>query len=474
LPRVKTQDEKFKMMTETPVGKLIFQLATPTVLSMLITSIYNMADTYFVGRINTSATGGVGIAFALMALIQATGFTFGSGSGAYVSRLLGQKNNERASQVAATGAITAFFAGLVITVLGLLFLDPMVRILGATDTIVPYAKDYIRFILLGAPIMCSSFVLNNLLRFQGSALFAMVGLTAGGLINIGLDPLFIFVFHMGVAGAAIATIISQFISFCILLFQCTRGGNIKISIKNFRLKGELHATIIKNGFPSFCRQGLTCLVTILMNNFASVYGDAAIAAMTVVNRVFQFLYAAILGVGQGFQPICGFNYGARRYDRVLKAFAVCLKATIGTMVVLASFCLLFAPSIIHFFRDDPDVVLIGAKALRFQAVAGCLCPITVLVNMLTQTMGKSGRATVLASSRQGIFYLPLILILPPVIGLLGIQLALPVSDVCSSMLALFLVRGVIRELRTPLSPVVAESGDTPPADSFNEDFSMDS
>ena len=223
LPRITTQEEKYKMMTDSPIGKLIFHLATPTLISMLISSIYNMTDTYFVGKINTSATGGVGIAFALMALIQATGFTFGSGSGAYVSRLLGQKDKKQASQVAATGAITAFFAGLLITALGLIFLDPMARILGATDTILPYAKAYIQFILLGAPIMCSSFVLNNLLRFQGSAWFAMVGLTAGGLLNMALDPLFIFTFHMGVAGAAIATILSQFISFLILLIQCSRG-----------------------------------------------------------------------------------------------------------------------------------------------------------------------------------------------------------------------------------------------------------
>lgn len=315
-----TAEEKYIRMTETPVPRLITTLAIPTIVSMLITSIYNMADTFFVSQIGTSASGAVGISFSLMAIIQAIGFTLGQGSGNYISRLLGQKDTEYASKVAATGFFTALFIGSGLAAMGLLLLDPLVYALGATKTIAPYAKDYIRFILIGMPYMAASFVLNNILRFQGSAFYAMLGIGTGGIINIALDPLFIFGFKMGTGGAALATIISQFISFCILFHNSGVGGTIKIRFKDFTPKWVIYKEILRGGLPTFYRQCLGSISMICLNFSAGPYGDAAIAAMSIVTRVFQFAMSAMLGFGQGFQPVCGFNYGAKRFERVQEGF----------------------------------------------------------------------------------------------------------------------------------------------------------
>ncbi|NLY50425.1 MAG: MATE family efflux transporter, partial [Firmicutes bacterium] len=301
MQRAMTADEKYKLMTQEPVERLICSLAVPTIVSMLITSIYNLADTFFVSRIGTSASGAVGVSFSLMAIIQALGFTFGMGSGNYISRLLGQKNREHAAKVAATGFFTTFGLGVVLAALGLIFLDQLVYALGATETIAPYAKSYLRYILIGMPYMASAFVLNSILRFQGSAFYAMLGIGTGGLLNIVLDPIFIFSLNMGIGGAALATIISQFISFLILLRQSAAGGNIKIQFRNFTPRWEIYREILRGGLPSFYRQTLASTAMICLNFSAGPFGDAAIAAMSIVARVFQFAVSAVLGFGQGFQ-----------------------------------------------------------------------------------------------------------------------------------------------------------------------------
>ena len=451
MPHVQTADEKYKKMTETPIPRLICGLAVPTIATMLITSIYNMADTFFVGKIGTSATGAVGIAFSLMAMIQAIGFTLGQGSGNYISRLLGEKETESASKVAATGFFTALVLGAFLMVLGLIFLDPLVYALGATDTIAPYARDYVKFILIGMPYMAASLVLNNLLRFQGSAFYGMLGIGTGGLINIGLDPLFIFGFNMGVAGAALATIISQFISFLILLINCSLGGNIKISFRNFTPAWEIYREILRGGLPSFYRQGLASVSTMVLNFSAGPYGDAAIAAMSIVTRVFQFALSAMLGFGQGYQPVCGFNYGAKRYDRVLKGFWFCVKTAVVVLLVMGVLGFIFAPEIISVFRkDDPEVISFGTTALRFQSTTFVLSAWIVMCNMLMQTIGKGTKASLLAISRQGLFLLPALAILPPIIGPLGIQMAQSVSDLCSFLLAVPLGISVIKELKNSI------------------------
>lgn len=445
---METADAKFVQMTQAPVEKLICRLAVPTIISMLITSVYNMADTFFVGKIGTSATGAVGVSFSLMAIIQSVGFMLGMGSGNYISRLLGQKNREEASRVASTGFFTALGFGLVFMALGLVFIDPLVRLLGATDTIFPYARAYVSFILIGAPYMAASFVLNNLLRFQGSAFYSMIGIGTGAMLNIGLDPLFIFVFQMGTGGAALATIISQFVSFCILLFLSSRGGNIKLSIRQFTFRWRIYKEIFRGGLPSFYRQGLASISTIVLNFSAGPYGDAAIAAMSIVTRVFQFALSALLGFGQGFQPVCGFNYGAKRYDRVLKAFWFCVKIAVVTLVLIAVVGFIFAGQIITVFRkDDLEVIEIGTLALRLQCLTFPLSSWIVMNNMLLQNIGKSMKASILALARQGLFFLPAILTLPHILGLLGIQMSQPAADIATFLLAVPMGISVIRELK---------------------------
>ncbi len=442
------RQEKFIRMTEASVERLVCKMAVPTMISMLVTAIYNMADTFFVGRIGTSATGAVGIVFSLMAIIQAIGFCFGQGSGNYISRKLGAHDFDEASRMAATGFLTAFGAGLVITVVGLFFLTEFSLMLGSTETILPHAKEYMRFILLGAPFMTSSLVLNNQLRLQGNAMYAMIGIASGAVINIGLDPLFIFTFGMGVGGAALATVISQFVSFCLLLAGCKRGGNIAIRFRDFSPSLRRYWEIIRGGTPSLFRQGLTCAAAIALNLAARHYGDAAVAAMSIVNRTMMFAFSALIGFGQGFQPVCGFNYGARRYDRVLEGFWFCLKVGTTCLTVLALLGILFAPSVVAIFRrEDAEVIAIGAKALRLQCVTFPLLAWFTLNSMMMQNIGAFGRASVLAMARQGLFFLPLILTLPRFFGLWGILLCQPLADLCSFLLALPLGIGTIRELK---------------------------
>ena len=441
------QEQKFHQMTEEPVGQLICRLALPCIISMLVTAFYNMADTLFVGMLKSnSATGAVGVVFSLMAIIQAVGFFFGHGSGNFISRELGKHNYEEASNMAATGFFSALAAGLLICVLGQIFLEPLAYLLGSTDTILPYAKAYLRVILIGAPWMTASLVLNNQLRFQGSAAYAMVGIASGAVLNIGLDPLLIFVFGMGVAGAAWATIFSQFVSFCLLLIGCTKGGNLHIHISRVQLKWSYYAMIIKGGLPSLARQGLASVATICLNQAARSYGDAAIAAMSVVQRIMMFGASAMIGFGQGFQPVCGFNYGARLYHRVKEGFWFCVKTSTVFLFAVGTLGFIFAPQLVALFRDDPQVIAYGATALRFQCVTFCFQGWVVMSNMMLQTIGRTAPATFLAMARQGVFFIPLVWILSAAFGMLGIQMTQTVSDCLTLICAIPIQLKVLREL----------------------------
>ncbi len=427
---------KYDKMINTPVPKLVTTLAIPTVTSMAITAVYNVADTFFVSQISTSASGAVGISFVLMAIIQALGYTLGMGTGSCISRLLGRKDRESAAKVVATGFYTALIAGMVLGGIGLIFLDRLVYMLGATDTIAPYAKDYLRYILIGMPYMVASFVLNLSLRFQGSAYFAMFGIGTGGILNIILDPIFIFKFKMGTGGAALATIISQFVGFCILYFNCGIGGNIKIRFRDFTPKWAIYKEMLRDGLPSFYRQTLASISMAYLNKVAGPFGDAAIAAMSIVARIFQFAISIIFGFLHGFQPVCGFNYGAKRYDRVWDAFWFCFKAAFTIIMCIGIIGVIKATGIISLFRkEDPDVIMIGAKALRFQSLVLPLSVWMVMVNMTLQSIGKGVQASVLAISRQGLFFLPIILLLPRYLGITGIQISQPVADVLSFLLS---------------------------------------
>ena len=441
------RQQKFDRMTKTPIPRLIGELAVPTIISMLVTSFYNMADTFFVGKINTSATAAVGIVFPLMAMIQAFGFFCGHGSGNYISRQLGAHNFEDASKMSATGFLTAFVLGLGILVVGFLFTDPLLHIMGSTETILPYARSYMRIILIGAPYMTASLVLNNQLRFQGSAFYSMIGITTGAVLNIGLDPLFIFVLDMGVAGAALATIISQFVSFCLLIAGTFRGGNLRLNLRDFSPSLKYYQNIVKGGAPSLFRQGLGSFATVCLNLMAGPYGDAAIAAMSIVTRISQFAASVVIGFGQGFQPVCGFNYGAKLFKRVQEGFWFCVKFCTSVLLVAAVCGWIFSPNLIGIFlKTDPLVIEYGSQALRLQALTFPLVGWITIANMMLQTIGKTVKASLLAMSRQFLFFVPVILTLPGFLGILGVQLSQPIADFCSFLLAVLLSISVLREM----------------------------
>lgn len=441
-------EEKRKYLTEEKIPTLVLNMAVPSIISMLITSFYNMADTFFVGQIGTTATAAVGVIFPLMSIIQALGFTFGHGSGNYISRKLGQGEVEDAKKMAATGFVSALIAGAIFGLVGLIFLDGLVGILGATPTIAPYARQYAMYILIGTPFMASSLVLNNQLRFQGSAFFGMIGMGVGAVLNIALDPLFIFVLDMGVSGAALATILSQIVSFCLLLRGCTRGGNIAISLKNFSPSWARYKEIARGGTPSLFRQGLGSVATICLNFAAGIYGDAAIAGMSIVTRVLQFANSAIIGLGQGFQPVCGFNYGAKLYGRVRKAFWFTVSLAFCVLLIGSIVGIAFAPQIIAIFRkEDLEVIEIGALSLRLQCIFLPLSAFVVGSNMMLQTIGKPVKASISAAARTGLFFVPAILILPQFFGLLGVQMSQAVADLCSFVLCVPLAGTTLLEMK---------------------------
>ena len=443
------REQKYKMMTEPPVGGLICRLAVPCIISMLVTAFYNMADTYFVGKLNSNAaTGAVGVVFSMMAIIQAVGFFFGQGSGNYISREMGKKNYQEASNMAATGFFCALATGAVICVLGQIFLEPLAYLLGSTETILPYTEEYLRVILLGAPWMTSSLVLNNQLRYQGSASYAMVGIVSGAVLNIVLDPILIFNCNMGVAGAGWATIISQFVSFCLLLAGCSRGSNLRIRLRDFQLKWFYFDMIIRGGLPSLARQSIASVATICLNHAAQPYGDAAIAAMSVVQRISYFGASTMIGFGQGFQPVCGFNYGARLYSRVREGFWFCVRISCVFLIAVSVLGYIFAPQLVSLFRDDPEVISIGLTALRFQCLGFWVQSFIVMSTMLQQSIGRTAAATFLSAARQGVFFIPLVWILSLTLGLTGIQMTQAISDVLTFLCATPIQLRVLKSIPT--------------------------
>lgn len=442
-------DKKYKMMMETPVNKLIPRLAVPTIISMLITSIYNMADTFFVSQISTSASGAVGVNFSLMAMIQAIGFTLGMGSGNYISRMLGAKERERAQRACSTAVYAAVFCGSLLAIFGLTNIDALVRVLGATKTIAPHAVAYGKYILIAAPYMTVSFVFNNHLRSQGNASLSMVGITVGGVLNVILDPILIFGFHMGISGAAIATIISQFVSFLILLILVIHSPNVlKPNPKYFTWKPWVYKEIISAGLPTLGRQGLASAASVFLNVASSGFGDAAVAAMSIVTRIMMFVNSALIGFGQGFQPVCGFSFGAKRYDRVLEAYDFCKKVAVVFLSIMGIIMFCIATPLMKMFRkEDLEVIRIGALALKMQCVMLPFQAYIIMGNMLTQSIGYSFRATITATARQGLFFIPAILSLPRIFDLVGVQLAQPVADGFTFILTQVIIVYIVKELK---------------------------
>ena len=438
---------QFRRMTETPIPQLVLSLAAPTILSMLITSIYNLADTFFVGQISTSASGAVGVVSSLMAIIQALGFMLGHGAGTIISRSLGSRDTTAATRFASTSFFTALVFGVVLAVAGLGTLPHFMMLLGSTETILPHACAYARPILIAAPLMISSLVMNNILRYEGKASFAMIGLVTGGLLNIALDPLFIFGLGMGTAGAGLATALSQTISFCILLSMFLRGK----TVSQFRLSAVTREArdfgrILLGGAPSFGRQGLNSIGGMLLNLAARGYGDAAVAGMSIVSRIFMFIISVAIGVGQGLQPVASFNYGARKYRRVRQAAIFTIEAAFCMLVVLVGLCWVNGDALIRLFRDDPAVTAVALPAFHYQCLAMLLHPIIVVANMTFQSVGASGRATFLACCRQGVFFIPLILILPRTHGLFGVEICQPIADVLTFLVSLPFLLAFLQQL----------------------------
>ena len=443
------EKQQYDKMVNTPIKKLVLKLAIPTIISMLVTSIYNLADTLFVSSLGKSVSGAISIVFPIMTIIQAVGFTLGMGAGSLISAKLGKEENDEAKSIGSIAFYTSIAFGFLILLFGLVFLGPILNnVLGATETILPFAKDYAFYILLGSPIMTGAFVLNNILRSEGKSKFAMIGLVTGGVINIILDPLFIFAFKLGIKGASIATVISQTISFILLIIPFLRNKTIvDLSIKKISKYFSSLFEIVRTGFPSLARQGLATLSTILMNNVAANIGnDAGISAMGIVAKVFMVIFAITLGIGQGYQPVCGYNYFSKNYKRVKDALIFTFLFSVICMSGIAIVVYFTAPYLIDIFIDSDKVVEIGKQALRYQCLVMPLIPFNVICNMTYQATRKKVRATLLSICRQGIFYIPLILLLPKYFGLTGLEVSQPIADVLTSLFSVPYFISIIRRL----------------------------
>ena len=439
--------DKYTFLTQAPVHRVIGAMAIPTIISMLLTSMYNLVDTFFVGKINTQATAAVGIVFSVMFFIQAFSFFFGNGSGNYISRQLGAQNTKDAEVMASTGLFYTLVFSLIVMLLGWIFLEPISILLGSTPTILPYTRQYLGISLLGTPFIMGTFCINNQMRFQGFTKYSVYGAISGSIINCLLDPVFIFGFSMGVSGAAVASVIGQICGFVILLIMSQKEGVIHYTHRRISFEGRFVKEIIAGGTPSISRQGLASVSTIALNSVAGNYGDAAIAAMSIVTRISMFIFSVIVGLGQGFQPMCGFCYGAKLYDRVKEGFWFSTK--IGTFFLLfwSVVLIIFSGEVVSLFRDDPEVIAIGIPALRYQMIIFPACSFMMMANMMMQTCRKTIRANILAASRQGLFFIPLIFVLPYFYGLFGVEICQAVSDVISLIVTIPIVWTAFKEMR---------------------------
>ena len=450
MKRAKEQENKTERLTTSPIRPLIVKLAVPSIVSMLISTFYNMADTFFVGQMqNTSATGAVGVILPVMTLIQAFGYFFGHGSGNFISRKLGEGDETSAKNMASTGFFYALAFSLVLMAAGLIFMKPLVGLLGATPTIRPYAEEYMRVILFGAPVMTGAIVMNNQMRFQGNAYYSMFGIAAGGVLNVALDPLFIFTFDMGVTGAAAATVISQAVSFIVLFIALEKSDCIKLRPRSVMFKRSYALSIMKGGVPSLCRQGITSAATICFNAGAGIYGnDAAIAAVSIVSKITSFASAALIGFGQGFQPVCGYSYGAKKYRRVYDSFWFCVKVCFAFLLVLSVAAYFAAPWLIRQFqRNDAEVIDVGTRMLRAQLISFSFMSHVIISNMMLQTIGKSLRASLLALSRQGYILIPVLFVAAALFGINGLIWAQTVADFISLGISFIVTYRVLKCFR---------------------------
>lgn len=428
-----SKTDNYTFLTQAPIPQVIGTMAVPTIISMLVSNMYNIVDSYFVGQINTQATAAVGIVASLQFMIQAFSFFFGNGTGNFISRELGRKRHKQARIMASTGFFYTLVTALLILAAGEIWLEELAVILGSTPTIQPYTETYMSIILLGTPFIMCSFCINNQMRFEGYAKYSMYGIVSGAVLNCVLDPLLIFGLNMGLAGAAWATVIGQAVGFMVMWRMSRMRGAIHYSWRRISLDKSYIKEILAGGTPSISRQGLACLAVIMLNHSAGMFGDAAIAAMSIVNRVTMFINSVIIGLGQGFQPMCGFCYGAAVYRRVKQGFWFCVRIGVGFHLFWTVILFIFSAQTIALFRDDPHVIAIGVNALRFQAATYILSSFMMMSNMMMQTCRMPWKANFVAAARQGLFFIPLVLILPRWLGLTGLEMTQAVSDVLSTL-----------------------------------------
>ena len=442
-----TPQEKYVRMTTLPVGRLVTEMAVPSIVSMLISGIYNLADTFFIGQINTQSVAAMGIVYAYMVLIQSMAIFFGQGSGNYISRALGRRETVDAEEMAAVGLGSSVLTGIILAGVSFLAMRPILSLLGSTETIMPYACDYFRFILIGTPFIMGTFTLNNQMRHQGNAMLSMIGIVSGAVLNIILDPILIFGFDLGIRGAGMATAISQIIGFIVILSMIGKRGSLPIRPHHFKPTLRRYHDISAGGLPSLARQGLMSLSAICLNQLASNYGDEAIAAFSIVSRIMMLAGAAMIGYGQGFQPVCGFNYGAGLFDRVRRAFWHSCSVSTVYCPALALLGWFFAGPLVALFRaDDPEVIRIGSEVLRFQCYSFPLTGFIVLANMYLQNIRKTIPAIIMASARQGIFFLPALYIGYAVWGFTGIEISQMLADICSFLFAVPVVLHALKAM----------------------------
>ena len=442
------QKKQFGRMTTEPVGKLLFTLSVPTIISMMVTNIYNLVDTAFVGTLGTSESAATGIVFGYMAILQAVAFMCGQGSGSIMSRKLGARELEEATKYSSTGFFLSFTLGLIMAVLSFVFMKPLLYLLGSTETIAPYAGTYIFYILLSAPFFTSSLTMNNLLRYEGKAKLGTIGLMIGAVINIFGDMILLFGLKLGIAGAGISTAVSQVISFSILLSMFLRGKTqTRISIKYVARDFKTVWNIVATGFPSLLRQSLNSVATMLLNKTSGVYGDEAVAAMSIVSRISFFPMAVAIGIGQGFQPISSFNFGANKKERVRKAFWSAFAGAECVLTLISVPIYIFAGMLVQQLRDDPKVIELGIRALRLMCIGQLFVPLTMMVEMGFQSIGEKLLASFASCLRSGLLFIPTLLILKNIRGISGVQEAQPLSFVFSFIVCLFLCRIYLKHLR---------------------------
>ena len=447
----KQQDRKLMMLNE-PIHRVIPKMAVPTIVAFLITSIYSLADTYFVSSLGTNATAAVSVNASLDQLIMMCGSMLAMGANSYIARLLGKGEDEKASRVLSTAFFAAFAIGAGLLIFGNLFMVPMVRLLGATPTCEQYSIDYASYVLLAAPFMASNFVMNQCLRSEGSATLSMVGMGFGGILNIILDPLFIFGLDMGVAGASLATAISKTVSFCILIFPyVTRRSLLHLSIRNFRPTREIIAEIVTVGSSSMFRNGLAVVAGILLNTLAGNISDSVLAGIGVCTKIMMFPFSIILGFGNGFQPVAGFNWGAKRYDRVKESYRFSSKVAFWGGAVMAAICILFADKLIILFAGtDEEMRRIGAFAIITQSIALPIHAWVAIVNMYCVGLGNAKGALALSTARQGSCFLPILYPLAWIFDAWGVGSVQALADVLTLVLAIPILKNINKKLHAAM------------------------